>query len=1767
MRAAFILFLSLQGFVLNCLGQNFSPANIANLALWLRADTGITLASGAVSQWNDISGNNLHCTQTTANLRPVLSNATLINNAPCLIFDGSNDVLNGAIINGLDTSSITIFVLAKGDAVGASQTKGLFGAGTTSTGFMLAQGNGSYNLLNNGNTLNAGTGSLPLAGFPYTILSARKQYATEVKMYKNGAQLIQSTNATLCGTFTNAAYKIGVGAVYWKGEIAEIIVYKSALDTNQQKQIENYFYNRYAPPVSLGPDVVQTYSLCPVTLNAGNRFTAYLWSTGETTQSIQVKTSGSYWVRATDVFGRISFDTINITMPAVKLQQADTTICFSDTLHLYTQQVYNPNYSYLWQNMSSNSIYSATQAGSYYVKVTDTFNCYLYSDTLLLDIDSFATTVNLGNDTSLCAGNQITLQTPATNWGTLNFQWSTGSNNSFTSVFSSNKYFLTVTNSRGCVAGDSINISIVGTAPTAQFSSDTLCLGELFIPQNNSFSNDTSAIISYMWNFGNSNTSSLAQPSFLFTSVGVQPVTLTVTTSAGCSSEKTANVLVNDIPTALFQVDTMCINNPGAFTDLSSPPPSGTIVQWQWSFGDNSSSVLQNPIHQYTQSGNYNVLHVVISDNGCSDTSTANVIVLNSTTAPGVFSLLTPVNQALISGNPVPFSWQPSSSAARYNLLVSGNSNFNNPTIYNLGNVTTHFLNLPSNNTYFWKVRAYNLCNDSIETGIYSFSLLSPTDFAGLSLWLRSDTGVTLVNGGVQQWSDISGNNHHCIQNTSSARPTIANTPLINNYPSLVFDGSNDALNGVLIPGLDTSSVTVFIVTKGNAVGASQNKGIFTAGTNTTGLQIVQGNSSYNFLNNGGTLSGGSLPLTGFPYSILEAVKKYGAETRLYKNGLETGLSTNPTLCGTFTNAAYNLGISSIYYKGEIAEVIVYKSALDSISRKKIENYIYNRYAPPVNLGPDVVQTYSLCPVTLSAGNRFTAYLWSTGETSESIQVKTTGSYWVRATDVFGRISFDTVNVTMPYVGVNLTDTTICAPNSASLHVFLTGSPYTFQWNNSQNTQTASVSVTGNYVCTISDNGGCLFVSDTIHVVVDSFAFTNLLPTDTSMCSGNTISVHTSGFIPQTVAWSDGSTVPEIVVTGAGKLSVTVTDINSCVNSDSVNVTIKGVAPLVNFSAPAVCFGLSTQFTAQITVAPPDAVKSWAWSFGDGFNSTQQNPSHLYFAPGDYIATLSVVTDSGCTGSKTKTVTAAIPPIPAFNYPSIICAGTSVTLTDQTVFLFGDSIANWIWTFNGVDSITTKNAVYEFPEQGSYNVKLKAISKSGCSDTIVQKVDVFPPLMADFSFLNVCLGDSTAFVDVTPSLSVVSWQWNFGDFSLPSAQQNPKHKYNGIGNYTVSLKVENAIGCVDDVSKTISIVTKPKAQFGHLTTCEDQNYTPLDSSVVSNDSITHWKWTIGSSNYNNQAPIHYFSDTGSYNINLKVTTQKGCSDSVSKVVSVKPRPTALFSFTPLYGEAPVDVSFINQSTGASNYVWDFGDSATSTDILPYHKFEQNGVFDIRLTAVSVFGCVDSTQRTFIVAPTDLDISVDKVTVNKTQQADGSFLIEVTATVSNLGTRLITNTRFYITIGSGGVVSEEWNGLLPSGGTINVVFTANFVVAAENGNSYLCVTAVTVNNGESEKRTDNNSQCTSTNQSIQLIGPSPNPMGAEAHLGLILPKAGQVTIDIADMAGQYVVQGLQLSLPKGRSDYALPVDKMRAAEYFIRVYHNDETHLRKFVVAK
>ncbi|RUT72706.1 hypothetical protein DLK05_16950, partial [Ancylomarina longa] len=207
---------------------------------------------------------------------------------------------------------------------------------------------------------------------------------------------------------------------------------------------------------------------------------------------------------------------------------------------------------------------------------------------------------------------------------------------------------------------------------------------------------------------------------------------------------------------------------------------------------------------------------------------------------------------------------------------------------------------------------------------------------------------------------------------------------------------------------------------------------------------------------------------------------------------------------------------------------------------------------PIVDLGADQ-QTCAGSSITLDAGNAGATYLWSTGETTQTISTSISGNYSVVVTNTNGCSASDDVNVTVhanPIVDLGA-DQQTCAGSSITLDAGNAG--VTYLWSTGETSQTINVSTSGNYSVTVTNGNGCS-ASDDVNVTVHANPIVDL-GADQQTCAGSSITLD-AGNAGATYLWSTGETTQTISTSISGNYSVVVTNTNGCSASDDVNVTV-----------------------------------------------------------------------------------------------------------------------------------------------------------------------------------------------------------------------------------------------------------------------------------------------------------------------------------------------------------------------------------------------------------------------------------------------------------------------------------------------------------------------------------------------------------------------------------------------------------------------------------
>lgn len=365
-----------------------------------------------------------------------------------------------------------------------------------------------------------------------------------------------------------------------------------------------------------------------------------------------------------------------------------------------------------------------------------------------------------------------------------------------------------------------------------------------------------------------------------------------------------------------------------------------------------------------------------------------------------------------------------------------------------------------------------------------------------------------------------------------------------------------------------------------------------------------------------------------------------------------------------------------------------------------------------INLPPPIIfGTTAFCQgqsTVLTAQGIYASYLWSTGATTQSINVNIAGSYTLTVSDINGCIATETIVVTVNPLPVPVItgNNFICQGTSTILTV--TPGYASYIWSNGNFTSSNSVSAAGIYTVTVTDNNGCTG-SAIFTLIVNSNPIPNITG-NTTICQGSCTTLSAgSGYT--SYLWSNGTVTPLISVCSSGIYWATVTNASGCSGSDSI-VVIVNPNPIVQIT------GDTTICSGQTTILDPGAgYTNYVWSNGNTTQTITVSTLNTY--------TVTVTDANGCTGTDSQTITAApsYPTILTYSGALGLCAGDSVQLFAQT------PMNSFQWYKNNVLIAGAVSPTLWVSQSGKYHCS--SVDANNCSAVSNQaKVAIvcFPPL-------------------------------------------------------------------------------------------------------------------------------------------------------------------------------------------------------------------------------------------------------------------------------------------------------------------------------------------------------------------------------------------------------------------------------------------------------
>ncbi len=1091
----------------------------------------------------------------------------------------------------------------------------------------------------------------------------------------------------------------------------------------------------------------------------------------------------------------------------------------------------------------------------------------------------------------------------------------------------------------------------------------------------------------WQWDLGNGTQSTQQNPTTTYFNPGTYTVTLTVSNTSGSNTiTLTQYITVNDKPTVNFTASdsTGCFPLRVNFTDLSVAG-SGTITNWDWDFGDGTSSTAQNPFHIYTAAGNFTVTLKVTNSGGCIKIISKPVYIRVSTGVIVNFSN----NASQLCHPPETINFTnlatgPGTLSHQWFFGDGGGSVLTNPShIYNTGgSFTVTLITQSSLGCVDTLVRPLAVVIKDVQsaiTGPDSICVNSAASFtnasvpaSAVSIWDFGDGTSSLLTNPVKTWTS----------------PGIYTVLLSNSYVTCA-DTATKIVRVLALPVVNFTSADSVDCEAPFTVNFQD----LSAGGTAWAWNFGDGNTS----------------------TLQNPVHTYNTNGQF-------------TVSLVVTNAS---GCKDSISKPQYIRII---KPTVAINGAPVEGCVPFSFSPTPNV---------------NAIDGVATYFWDFGDGATSTLQNPTHVYPVQGTYTVKLFITTNDGCTDSAVVINgvRVGTLPAADFSAIPLSQCVGQPIQFtdlsvpadRWlwdfGNGTGSSTAQNPIysypdTGIFtIRLIAWNNGC---PDTM---TKTNYITALPPVARFTAAFNCNNKRQVAFtdqsvLPQTWAWDFGDGVtsnlqsPTHVYAAFGTYNVSLTVTNgSCSNTIIQSVTLINEPADFLVADDTVCKNQQAVFYVPATVNTAN-VATYFWDYGDGISNTGPSVAgHFYANAGVYTVKLVMTDIRGCRDSIVK-VNAIRVFGPTSNFtpaPLAGCRGLTVNFTDLSASDGIHPITTWAWNYGDGQSQVLSSGPFShtYNTAGSFTASLKLTDTYGCTDSSAFATQIFvtdPKAIFSTPDTLTCAGANVTFSNVSTG-SGLTYNWSFGD-GTGSAATNPVKTYAADGNYTVTLTATDVNGCVDSM-RLVNYIKVRTSRASFTVNDSISSCTPFEV-IFTNTSVNTvaQTWSFGDGTSSAQAsPSIYYSVPGTYTVRLLTTGPGGCTDSAFKTIILYPS-TANISYAPLAGCSPVTVSFHVSTPGPVTYLWDLNDGSTitSTDSNLVYTYLLPGDFIPKVILQDQTGCLIPVTGPDTIRVTRSDVNFGA--------SDSLFCDRATVSFTDSTTSNGTITNYSWNFGDGGTSTAQ-----------------------------------------------------------------------------------------------------------------------------------------------
>ena len=944
------------------------------------------------------------------------------------------------------------------------------------------------------------------------------------------------------------------------------------------------------------------------------------------------------------------------------------------------------------------------------------------------------------------------------------------------------------TSNMGCVSSVSHSIQIY-PSPVSDFTTTSLNCFNTLTQFTSTSSLGTGTIYAYNWDFGDGSLGSNPNTTHTYSTTGTFPVTFSTTTNNECITIVTKTITIHPLPVVSYTANGGCLNVISLFAGTSTIA-AGSVVSYSYNFGDGNGSPNQTTNHTYSVFGTYNPTLVATSNQSCVSSGINTVVI-----------------------HPLPnIAFSPPGAC------VNSSIQFTNSSSVPLGSIISYSWDFADGSTS----SAVNPLHTYTFASIYNVTLTANTNqgcarttTSNLSIYPYPTITITPVTSACTFDQVLFSPN---ISITGSNNP-------ISGYTVSYGDGSPVFTSTVLnlsIPhvynAFNTYTVTVSAISNGCSTSTIATVNVYprpftnfvssnycfndsVSFVNTSTIAATYSiNSHFWFFNDGASTSTVSSPRYKFSgpgiYSVsLTESSNYPAVGLTCSLSAIKVITINPTPGATFTNNSVCFGNPTSF-----------TSSTNGISITGLSWYFYSNINNQVNsIQTNPVFTYTNSGTFLAKLKALNGFGCKDSSVQSVVVHPNPASSFIADSVCFG-------------LNTSFVPTSTIAPG---------GTVASYSWNFGGGNTSIATNPAFNFTTAGTHTVELISVSNEgcTNRAVGSVSVhhqPNIVISVNEACLGKPSTFINQSSIPvgsiTSYLWNFGngnsSALKDPIITyttiGSYTVQLNASSDKQCAATRTLNVIVRD-NPIANFfNTKTLCTGDNVAFT-NLSSSSDGTITGNYWDFnGDNFvDNTNTNPSVTYTVPGSIVVKLEVVSQYGC--SSTRSVNLFVNPkaVPRFASNNNKGCPSLCVKFENLSFISNGAISSYTWNFGDGNVQTNVFSPSNCYNSGTYNVSLTAISDSGCVSRLSQPgfVTVYNLPTADFFVDPEEVDEDEPFVTVTSNAGDAAFTKYYINDGSTYTGDDFQHTFTSLNeNLPMIVQIVNSPnGCVDTTYKVLKI--------------------------------------------------------------------------------------------------------------------------------------------------------------------------------------------------------------------------------------------------------------------------------------------------------------------------------------------------------------------------